>query len=181
MLPFPTRRSSDLRLLPSSADSGTWAADETRARNNLAGTNETVPWPQALPHPRQRFSRVSGTRHKVSVFKVRERREPFGLSLRPSRWLWRSGLAFSRANGEANRDVVVRNVCDRDRRDPRRGGDRRLGSAGNDGSRRDGAVAVSASRTSSAPPRGLSSPAGAGRASRSSSPAPPRGRSSRAG
>ena len=34
-----------------------------------------------------RFSRVSGTRHKVSVFKVRERREPFGLSLWPSRWL----------------------------------------------------------------------------------------------
>src|SRR5262249_12548737 len=33
----------------------------------------------------KRFSRVSGTRHKVSVFKVRERREPFGLSLRPSR------------------------------------------------------------------------------------------------
>jgi hypothetical protein len=33
----------------------------------------------------QRFSRVSGTRHKVSVFKVRERREPFGLSLLPSR------------------------------------------------------------------------------------------------
>src|SRR5262245_33972098 len=29
----------------------------------------------------KRFSRVSGTRHKVSVFKVRERREPFGLSL----------------------------------------------------------------------------------------------------
>src|SRR5499427_5050012 len=44
----------------------------------------------------QRFSRVSGTRHKVSAFKVRERREPFGMSLRPSRWLWRSGLAFSR-------------------------------------------------------------------------------------
>ena len=45
--------------------------------------------------------------------------------------------------------------------------------------RRDGTVAVSASRTSSAPPRGLSSPAEAGRASRSSSsPAPPRGRSS---
>src|SRR5262245_6264478 len=154
----------------------------------------------------KRFSRVLGTRHKVSVFKVRERREPFGLSLRPSRWLWRSGLAFWRfgrgtlenkpvvwfpqltasglvptANGEANRDVVVRNVCDRGRRGPRRGGDRRLGSAGNDGSRRDGAVAVSASRTSSAPPRGLSSPAGAGRASRSSSPAPPRGRSSPAG
>src|SRR5262245_31333586 len=35
----------------------------------------------------KRFSRVSGTRHKVSVFKVRERREPFGLSLSPSRWL----------------------------------------------------------------------------------------------
>ena len=31
----------------------------------------------------KRFSRVSGTRHKVSVFKVREKREPFGLSLRP--------------------------------------------------------------------------------------------------
>src|SRR5262249_23994974 len=44
----------------------------------------------------KRFSRVLGTRHKVSVFKARERREPFGLSLRPSRWLWRSGLAFSR-------------------------------------------------------------------------------------
>src|SRR5262249_21626837 len=53
-------------------------------------------------------------------------------------------------------------------------------SAGNDGSRRDGAVAVGASRTSSAPPRGLSSPTGAGRASRSS-PAPPRGLSSPAG
>src|SRR5262249_55957826 len=134
-----------------------------------------------------------GTRHKVSVFKVREKWEP--LSWRPSRWLWRSGLAFSRWNGtlenkpvvwfpqptgEANRDVVVRNVCDRDRHGPRRGGDRRLGSTGNDGSRRDGAVAVSASRTSSAPPRGLSSPAGAGRASRSS-PAPPRGRSNPAG
>src|SRR5215813_8729744 len=87
---------------------------------------------------------------------------------------------FPQLTGEANRDVVVRNVCDRDRRGPRRGGDRRLGSAGNDGSRRDGAVAVSASRTSSAPPRGLSSPAGAGRASRSS-PAPARGRSSPAG
>src|SRR5262249_233841 len=89
-----------LRMSPdccaSSADSGTWAADEARVRNNLAGTNETVPWPEGMPHPRQRFSRASGTRHKVSVFKVRERREPFGLSLRPSRWLWRSGLAFSR-------------------------------------------------------------------------------------
>ena len=31
----------------------------------------------------KRFSRVLGTRHKVSVFKVREKREPFGLSLRP--------------------------------------------------------------------------------------------------
>ena len=30
----------------------------------------------------KRFSRVLGTRHKVSVFKVREKREPFGLSLR---------------------------------------------------------------------------------------------------
>src|SRR5215813_12446669 len=87
---------------------------------------------------------------------------------------------FPQLTGEANRDVVVRNVCDRDRRGPRRGGDRRLGSADNDGSRRDGAVAVSASRTSSAPPRGLSSPAGAGRASRSS-PSPPRGLSSPAG
>src|SRR5262245_10872506 len=84
------------RLLSPRLYSGTWAADEARVRNNLAGTNETVPQPQALPHPRQRFSRVSGTRHKVSVFKARERREPFGLSLRPSRWLWRSGLAFSR-------------------------------------------------------------------------------------
>src|SRR5437588_11544952 len=43
----------------------------------------------------QRFSRVSGTRHKVRVFKVRERREPFGLSLMPSRWLWRSGLVLA--------------------------------------------------------------------------------------
>jgi len=42
--------------------------------------------------PRQRFSRVSGT-HKVSVFRARERREPFGLSLRPSRGLWRSGFS----------------------------------------------------------------------------------------
>src|SRR5262249_59407420 len=61
-------------------------------------------------------------------------------------------------------DVVVRNVCDRDRADPRRGGDRRLGSGGNSGgndrSRRDGAVAGSASRSSRAPPRGLGSPAG---------------------
>jgi probable HAF family extracellular repeat protein len=54
------------------------------------------------------------------------------------------------------------------------GGDRPLGSAGNYGPRRDGVVAVSASRNSPAPPRGLSSPAGAGSASRSS-PAPPRG------
>src|SRR5262249_20679719 len=78
-------------------------------------------------------------------------------------------------------DVVVRNVDrDRDRRGPRRGGDRPLGSAGNDGSRRDGVVAVSASRSSPAPPRSLSSPAGAGSAIRSS-PAPPRGRSSPAG
>src|SRR5262249_18993046 len=78
-------------------------------------------------------------------------------------------------------DVVVRNVDrDRDRRGPRRGGDRPLGSAGNDGSRRDGVVAVSASRTSPAPARSLSSPARAGSASRSS-PAPPRGRSSPAG
>src|SRR5215471_16223900 len=37
---------------------------------------------------------------------------------------------FPQLTGEANRDVVVRNVCDRDRRGPRRGGDRRLGSAG---------------------------------------------------
>src|SRR5215831_14705076 len=42
----------------------------------------------------KRFSRVSGTRHKVSVFKVREKREPLGLSLRPWRGGWR--LAFSR-------------------------------------------------------------------------------------
>src|SRR5262245_43438192 len=84
---------------------------------------------------------------------------------------------FPQLTGEANRDVVVRNVCDRDRRGPPRGGDRRLGSAG-DGSRRDGAVAARASRTSPAPPRGLSSPAGARRASRSS-PAPPRGLSGR--
>jgi hypothetical protein len=48
---------------------------------------------EPLPHPRQRFSRVSGTRRKVSVFKAWERREPFGLSLRPSRWLWRSGFS----------------------------------------------------------------------------------------
>jgi hypothetical protein len=34
---------------------------------------------------KQRFSRVPGTRHKVSVFKVRERREPLGSSLQPSR------------------------------------------------------------------------------------------------
>jgi len=44
----------------------------------------------------KRFSRVLGTRHKVSVFKVREKREPFGLSLRPWRGPWRSGLTFSR-------------------------------------------------------------------------------------
>src|SRR6516162_4343696 len=149
-----------------------------------------VPQPRALPHPRQRFSRVSGTRHKVSVFKVREKREPFGLSLRPPRGLRRWRLAFLRWKWNFRNkpvvwfpqltgrrtDVVVRNVCDRDRG----GGDRQLGSAGNDGSRRDGAVAVSASRTSSAPPRGLSSPAEAGRASRSS-PAPPRGLRSPAG
>ena len=48
------------------------------------------------PHLAQRFSRVSGTRHKVSVFKVREKRESFGLSLRPWRGLWRWRLAFSR-------------------------------------------------------------------------------------
>jgi hypothetical protein len=34
------------------------------------------------------FSRESGTRHKVSVFKARERREPFGLSSWPSRRPW---------------------------------------------------------------------------------------------
>src|SRR5262249_62275022 len=101
----------------------------------------------ALRAPSARCAREWGTRQKVSVFKVRERREPFGLSLRPSRWLWRSGLAFSRwtwnfrkkasglvptANGEANRDIVVRNVCDRDRRGPRRGGNRRVGLPGHD-------------------------------------------------
>jgi hypothetical protein len=36
---------------------------------------------EPLPYPHQRFSCVSGTRHKVSAFKARERREPFGLRL----------------------------------------------------------------------------------------------------
>ena len=61
--------------------------------DSKTGRSEGFAPPRALPHPRRRFSRVSGTRHKVSVFKVRERREPFGLRLRPSRWLWR--LEFS--------------------------------------------------------------------------------------
>src|SRR5437016_12043583 len=104
-----------------------------------------------------------------------------GFSSRVWRWNFRKQASGSvpTANG-GGEYVIVRNVDrDRDRRGPRRGGDRPLGRAGNDGSRRHGVVAVSASRTSPAPPRGLSSSAEAGRASRSSSsPAPPRGRSS---
>src|SRR5204863_2241825 len=100
-----------------------------------------------------------------------------GFSSRVWRWNFRKQASGSvpTANG-GGEYVIVRNVDrDRDRRGPRRGGDRPLGSAGNDGSRRgndgsrrDGVVAVSASRRSPAPPRGLSSPAGAGSASRSS-------------
>ena len=68
---------------------------EARVRNKLAGVNETVPLAASPTSPSpKRFSRVSGTRHKVSVFKVREKREPLGLSLRPWRGGWR--LAFSR-------------------------------------------------------------------------------------
>src|SRR6476620_7629803 len=99
-----------------------------------------------------------------------------GFSSRVWRWNFRKQASGSvpTANG-GGEYVIVRNVDrDRDRRGPRRGGDRPLGSAGNDGSKRDGVVAVSASRHSPAPPRGLSSPAGAGSASRSN-PAPPRG------
>src|SRR6476620_4496394 len=103
-----------------------------------------------------------------------------GFSSRVWRWNFRKQASGSvpTANG-GGEYVIVRNVDrDWDRRGPRRGGDRPLGSAGNDGSRRDGVVAVSASRRSPAPARGLSSPAGAGSASRSS-PAPARGSASR--
>src|SRR5262249_23911993 len=73
-----------------------------------------------------------------------------------------SGLVPT-AKGGSRTDVVVRNVCDRDCADPRRGGDRRLGSGGNSGgndrSRRDGAVAGRASGSGPAPPGGLGSQA----------------------
>src|SRR5438105_13105521 len=81
-----------------------------------------------------------------------------GFSSRVWRWNFRKQASGSvpTANG-GGEYVFVRNVGrDRDGRGPRRGGDRPLGSAGNDGSRRDGVVAVSASRRSPAPARGLS-------------------------
>jgi hypothetical protein len=54
------------------------AADELGAIDDFGSDHECP----ALSSPfAQRFSRVSGTRHKVSVFKVRERREPFWLEL----------------------------------------------------------------------------------------------------
>src|SRR5947208_11448981 len=80
-----------------------------------------------------------------------------GFSSRVWRWNFRKQASGSvpTANG-GGEYVIVRNVDrDRDRRGPRRGGDRPLGSAGNDGSRRDGVVAVSASRRSPAPARGV--------------------------
>ena len=53
--------------------------------------------PRALPYPRQRFSRVSGTRHKVSVFKESAGEEGANwLELAAIALAWRSGLAFSR-------------------------------------------------------------------------------------
>jgi len=39
----------------------------------------------------KRFSRVSGTRHKASGFKVQEKKELW-LKLAAMRWLWRLGL-----------------------------------------------------------------------------------------
>jgi len=79
----------------SSADPGTWA-QQTRRELEISWLG---PMKRSLSREpyltlAKRFSRVSGTRHKVSVFKVREKREPFGLSLRPERGRWR--LAFSR-------------------------------------------------------------------------------------
>jgi hypothetical protein len=64
------------------------SANPTSPLSSMPLAATTTDWSPASPFA-QRFSRVSGTRHKVSVFKVRESREPFGLSLRPSRWLWR--------------------------------------------------------------------------------------------
>jgi hypothetical protein len=86
----------------SSADSGTWA-QQTRRELEISWLG---PMKRSLSREpyltlAKRFSRVLGTRHKVSVFKVREtrhkvsvfkvreKREPFGLSLRPWRGRWR--------------------------------------------------------------------------------------------
>ena len=81
----------------SSADSGTWA-QQTRRELEISWLG---PMKRSLSRElyltlAKRFSRVLGTQHEVSVFKVREKREPFGLSLRPWRGLWRAGLVFSR-------------------------------------------------------------------------------------
>ena len=80
----------------SSADSATWA-QQTRRELEMSWLGPMKRSFSREPYLTlgKRFSRVLGTRHKVSVFKVRER-EPFGLSLRPWRGLWRRRLAFSR-------------------------------------------------------------------------------------
>jgi len=66
----------------SSADSGTLSS-AGEARNKLAGANETGP----LRHPRQKiFARVGNPTQSQRV-QSSEKRESFGLSLRPWRCL----------------------------------------------------------------------------------------------
>ena len=66
-----------------SADSGTWAQQTGRELEiSWLGPMKRSLSRELYLTLAKRFSRVLGTRHKVSVFKVREKREPFGLSLR---------------------------------------------------------------------------------------------------
>src|SRR5262249_23875917 len=71
------------------------AGEEGRVRNSWLGPMKRSFSREPYLTLAKRFSLVLGTRHKISVFKVREN-EPFGLSLRPLRGLWRWCLAFSR-------------------------------------------------------------------------------------
>ena len=56
----------------------------------------------------QRFYRVSGTRHKLSVFKVRERREPFGLRLAAITLAMAIGFSSRVGSGILENQPVVR-------------------------------------------------------------------------